>query len=96
MRITPSHDRWLNLNNLLSALLAQNRIQQSCATQAMVRSREASSATLHPWYFLRSNNSAIPIGEAGFSILKPSLPGSPTMQGNPTCALIRSRSMSPP
>ena len=52
MRITPSHDRWLNLNNLLSALLAQNRIQQSCATQAMVRSREASSATLHPLVFL--------------------------------------------
>lgn len=52
MRITPSHDRWLDLNNLLSALLAQNRIQQICAEQALLRSREASSAALHPLVFL--------------------------------------------
>ena len=52
MRITPSHDRWLDLNNLLSTLLAQNRIQQNCAEQALLRSREASSAALHPLVFL--------------------------------------------
>ena len=39
MRIPPSHDRWLDLDNLLSTLLAQNRIQQRCAEQALRRSR---------------------------------------------------------
>ena len=52
MRITPSHDRWLDLNNLLSALLAQNRISQHCAEQALLRSHEASSTALHPLVFL--------------------------------------------
>ncbi|OZY43146.1 type II secretion system protein E [Pseudomonas fragi] len=52
MRITPSHDRWLDLDNLLSALLAQNRISQHCAEQALLRSHEASSTALHPLVFL--------------------------------------------
>ena len=52
MRITPSHDRWLDLDTLLSALLAQNRISQRCAEQALLRSHEAPAAALHPLVFL--------------------------------------------
>ena len=52
MRIPPSHDRWLDLDNLLSTLLAQNRIQQRCAEQALRRSREAPDTALHPLVFL--------------------------------------------
>lgn len=51
MRITPSHDRWLDLDTLLSALLGQNRISQRCAEQALRRSHEAPAA-LHPLVFL--------------------------------------------
>ena len=52
MRITPSHDRWLDLDTLLSALRAQNRISQRCAEQALLRSHEAPAAALHPLVFL--------------------------------------------
>ncbi|MEJ3661198.1 ATPase, T2SS/T4P/T4SS family [Pseudomonas fragi] len=52
MRIPPSHDRWLDLDTLLSALLAQNRISQRCAEQALLRSHEAPAAALHPLVFL--------------------------------------------
>ncbi|MBM1200598.1 Flp pilus assembly complex ATPase component [Pseudomonas fragi] len=52
MRITPSHDRWLDLDTLLSALLAQNLISQRCAEQALLRSHEAPAAALHPLVFL--------------------------------------------
>ena len=52
MRITPSHDRWLDLDTLLSALLAQNRISQRCAEQALLCSHEAPAAALHPLVFL--------------------------------------------
>ena len=52
MRITPSHDRWLDLDTLLSALLAQNRISQRCAEQALLHSHEAHAAALHPLVFL--------------------------------------------
>ncbi|ASC87106.1 GspE/PulE family protein [Pseudomonas fragi] len=52
MRITPSHDRWLDLDTLLSALLGQNRISQRCAEQALRRSHEAPAAALHPLVFL--------------------------------------------
>ena len=52
MRITPSHDRWLDLDTLLSALLAQNLISQRCAEQALLRSQEAPAAALHPLVFL--------------------------------------------
>ena len=51
MRITPSHDRWLDLDTLLSALLGQNRISQRCAEQALRRSHEAPAA-VHPLVFL--------------------------------------------
>ena len=51
MRITPSHDRWLDLDTLLSALLGQNRISQRCAEQALRHSHEAPAA-LHPLVFL--------------------------------------------
>ena len=52
MRIPPSHDRWLDLDTLLSALRAQNRISQRCAEQALLRSHEAPAAALHPLVFL--------------------------------------------
>ena len=52
MRITPSHNRWLDLDTLLSALLAQNLISQRCAEQALLRSHEAPAAALHPLVFL--------------------------------------------
>ena len=52
MRISPTHDQWLDLSYLLTALLAHNRIQQSCAEQALINSREAANAALHPLVFL--------------------------------------------
>ena len=52
MRITSPHDQWLELEQLLPALLAQNRIRQSCAEQALIAGRTAANATLHPLVFL--------------------------------------------
>ena len=52
MRIAPLHDQWLDLNYLLATLLAQGRIHQSCAEQALVCGREAPDDALHPLVFL--------------------------------------------
>lgn len=48
MRIYPSHDQWLDLNDLLAALHAQNRIPQGCTEQVLIAWRQASNAALHP------------------------------------------------
>ncbi|MFH6565948.1 GspE/PulE family protein [Pseudomonas kulmbachensis] len=52
MRIAPLHDQWLDLKYLLATLLAQGRIHQSCAEQALVCGREAPDDALHPLVFL--------------------------------------------
>ena len=52
MRIVPLHDQWLDLKYLLATLLAQGRIYQSCAEQALVCGREAPDDALHPLVFL--------------------------------------------
>lgn len=52
MRIYPSHDQWLDLNDLLAALHAQNRIPQGCTEQVLIAWRQASNAALHPLVFL--------------------------------------------
>ncbi len=52
MRIPPPQDQWLDLNDLLTALLAKNRIPQSCAEQVLITGREACNAALHPLVFL--------------------------------------------
>ena len=52
MPTPPSGDQWLDLKSLLTALLAQNRIQQSCAEQVLMRSREATDIPSHPLVFL--------------------------------------------
>lgn len=45
-------DRWLDLNDLLSELLAQGRLQQSCAEQALINGRTTPDSTVHPLVFL--------------------------------------------
>ena len=52
MRIYPSHDQWLDLNDLLAALHAQNRIPQGSTEQVLIAWRQASNAALHPLVFL--------------------------------------------
>ena len=52
MHSAPPHDQWLDLEQLLPALLAQGRIQQGCAEQALIAGRATPSIHLHPLVFL--------------------------------------------
>lgn len=54
MRNAPPHDQWLTLKQLLPALLAQGRLLQGCAEEALIRSREPLNSPLHPLVFLAS------------------------------------------
>ncbi|SEB41010.1 general secretion pathway protein E [Pseudomonas saponiphila] len=49
-----SPDRWLDLSELLSELLAQERISQDAAEQAMSDRRQGADPSLHPLEFIAS------------------------------------------
>lgn len=49
-----SPDRWLDLSELLSELLAQERISQDAAEQAMSERRQGADPSLHPLEFIAS------------------------------------------
>ena len=49
-----SPDRWLDLSELLSELLAQQRISQDAAEQAMSAARQGADPSLHPLEFIAS------------------------------------------
>ena len=56
MRNAPPHDQWLSLKQLLPALLAQGRLLQGCAEQALIASRESLNSHLHPLVFLANQH----------------------------------------
>ena len=56
MRNAPPHDQWLSLKQLLPALLAQGRLLQGCAEQALIASRESLNSPLHPLVFLANQH----------------------------------------
>ena len=56
MRNASPHDQWLSLKQLLPALLAQGRLSQGCAEQALIASRETLNSHLHPLVFLANQH----------------------------------------
>jgi len=78
MRLSPCHDQWRDLTDLLGAGHAQNRLPQGCTEQVLIAWRQASNAALHPLVFLAEQQLCDPSRAGKTSILKPSPPGSPT------------------
>lgn len=56
MRNAPPDDQWLSLKQLLPALLAQGRLLQGCAEQALIASRDPLNSQLHPLVFLANQH----------------------------------------
>ena len=52
MYVASSPDRRLDLKQLMSTLLAQGRLQQECAEQALIAHRQATRDSTHPLVFL--------------------------------------------
>ncbi|WP_263143878.1 GspE/PulE family protein [Pseudomonas sp. RIT-PI-AD] len=49
---SPTQDRWLDLNDVLRELVAQNRLAQETAEQCLMVRRSAANAQMHPLEFL--------------------------------------------
>ena len=86
MHFAPAHDHWLDLNDLVTALLAQGRLHKGGAEQALNAGREPRHNAVHPLVLLASLQLIDP-GRPGKALdLGPSPPGWRSNASSLTCA----------
>ena len=91
MHFAPSRDHWLDLKELVTALLAQGRLEQDGAEQALSAGRQPHHVPVHPLVFLARQQLVDPSRHGKTLDLETSPPGWQINASSLICALIRSK-----